>query len=708
MANSLGSLVVSLGLDAAEYTRGLTKAEYQAKQFAQNTRSAILEVGKVLGGLAIAQQVYEATKAIIAEAAALDDLADATGASVEALSKLNNQAKIAGTDFATLQSALLKLSAGMAGTDEETTKAKEALKLLGVTTKDPAKAMQEVAVALDKYEDGVNKVGLAVALFGKQGGALLPVLKDMAQLQDVQATVTTKQAAEADELGKAWRRLSVESETFKNAILNDVVPALTEMLRMFNEARKASEDLFGALQTLAQLNPFASAGENVARLDKDIASLEQGIKDVKAAAGGLWAKIAPSSQDTSHLEASLARLKQAREIAISSQLRAVGGAPTNAPFGAKPPAPALPGGGGAKALKEQTTEAQRYLEALEKQNERTLELTHTEQFLRDVQMDRIKGLTPAITDQILKQTQLLDSNEALKKSEEERKKAAEETAKAEQRIAEATSHAIKSAMQEVEAIKQGNEQLREQLAFLKGGEEAVNRLTDAKLADVIATKEAELAVLRWGDANEMWIKATEDQIRLLKERQGLIGQVRLAEQLKKEAAALQDVKNLFADAMVDPLTDFVTGAKSAKDAFRDLVNDVTRQLSRLASQNIANAIFGGTNKGADVFGALAKLFAGGGGAAAGGWVSGFDLPAFASGGTSRGGWAMVGERGPEAVHLPRGAQVIPNDVLMARRSQRQGDINIHVNVPSSTSAATADQIATRTGLAVRRALNRNA
>jgi divalent metal cation (Fe/Co/Zn/Cd) transporter len=69
---------------------------------------------------------------------------------------------------------------------------------------------------------------------------------------------------------------------------------------------------------------------------------------------------------------------------------------------------------------------------------------------------------------------------------------------------------------------------------------------------------------------------------------------------------------------------------------------------------------------------------------------------------------MVGERGPEAVHLPRGAQVIPNDVLTARRSQRQGDINIHVNVPSSTSGATADQIATRTGLAVRRALNRNA
>ena len=83
MANSVGSLTVLLGLDAAEYTRGLTKAERDAQKFAQNTRAAILEVGKVLGGLEIVRQVMETTKAIIAEAAALDDLSDATGSSVE-------------------------------------------------------------------------------------------------------------------------------------------------------------------------------------------------------------------------------------------------------------------------------------------------------------------------------------------------------------------------------------------------------------------------------------------------------------------------------------------------------------------------------------------------------------------------------------------------------------------------------------------------
>src|SRR4029077_18865287 len=238
MANVVARLVALLGLDATEYTRGLTKAEYQARQFAQNTRTALLEVGKAFAALEIGREIIESTKAIVEEAAALHDLADATGSLVPALSKLNNQAKISGTNLATLETALLKLSAGMAGTDDETSKAKEALRILGITTKDPAQALQEVAVKLSGYADGVNKVGLAVALFGKQGAQFLKTLQDMADLQDVQATVTAKQAREAEELQKAINRLSVESRTFAKIVLSAVVPALLSMIDEFKESTR--------------------------------------------------------------------------------------------------------------------------------------------------------------------------------------------------------------------------------------------------------------------------------------------------------------------------------------------------------------------------------------------------------------------------------------------------------------------------------------
>jgi phage-related tail protein len=77
---------------------------------------------------------------------------------------------------------------------------------------------------------------------------------------------------------------------------------------------------------------------------------------------------------------------------------------------------------------------------------------------------------------------------------------------------------------------------------------------------------------------------------------------------------------------------------------------------------------------------------------------------FASGGISRGGWATVGERGPELVNLPRGAQVIPNDALMARRSQRENNIAIHINVPQGTQRESAAQIAARTAAGVSHAM----
>jgi hypothetical protein len=200
MANTVGGLVVKLGLDAAEYTRGLTKAEYQAQQFAQKTRAAILEVGKVLAGLELGKQVFDATKEIIANASALDTLSAVGLGTVEALSKIQNQAKLAGSDLATMENALTSLAAGMGNANVKGTKTGQALELLGIKAKDPADALQQVVRALDKYADGAEKVALINALFGRSNAAFVATLKDMAASQDVAATVTAKQAKEAAEL----------------------------------------------------------------------------------------------------------------------------------------------------------------------------------------------------------------------------------------------------------------------------------------------------------------------------------------------------------------------------------------------------------------------------------------------------------------------------------------------------------------------------
>src|SRR5690349_18489310 len=50
--NVLGSLVVSLGLDAAQYFQGLSKSEYQAKKFADTFNRTTASIASGLKGLA--------------------------------------------------------------------------------------------------------------------------------------------------------------------------------------------------------------------------------------------------------------------------------------------------------------------------------------------------------------------------------------------------------------------------------------------------------------------------------------------------------------------------------------------------------------------------------------------------------------------------------------------------------------------------------
>ncbi len=65
-----------------------------------------------------------------------------------------------------------------------------------------------------------------------------------------------------------------------------------------------------------------------------------------------------------------------------------------------------------------------------------------------------------------------------------------------------------------------------------------------------------------------------------------------------------------------------------------------------------------------------------------------------AGGTdfARGGWSMVGERGPELVNLPRGSQVIPNHRLGGGVSV--GDIHVH-GAPGQSEEAIADAVMRR-------------
>jgi molecular chaperone GrpE (heat shock protein) len=99
-----------------------------------------------------------------------------------------------------------------------------------------------------------------------------------------------------------------------------------------------------------------------------------------------------------------------------------------------------------------------------------------------------------------------------------------------------------------------------------------------------------------------------------------------------------NLASTLSSSLANVFSSVVDGSKSAVDAIGDLI----KSLADMAIQQGFQMLFG-------------NLLGGG---------SGFKIPGFANGTNfAPGGLALVGERGPELVNLPRGSQVIPNSQL---------------------------------------------
>lgn len=120
------------------------------------------------------------------------------------------------------------------------------------------------------------------------------------------------------------------------------------------------------------------------------------------------------------------------------------------------------------------------------------------------------------------------------------------------------------------------------------------------------------------------------------------------------------LSNAFADAVIEGKN------------LGDVLTNLAKQIERMAINSIFGSLFnapssGGLSPAASLFSSLIPKFAGG--------------TEFAPG-----GMALVGERGPELVNLPRGAQVIPNVAL--RRAGAGGDVTVNLIEDASRAGQT--------------------
>ncbi|MCU0924419.1 MAG: hypothetical protein MUF16_29775 [Burkholderiaceae bacterium] len=128
--------------------------------------------------------------------------------------------------------------------------AAQALKAIGLNAEelrrqDPAEALLQVAKALDGFADDGNKARLIMELFGKSAREVAPFLKDLAEQQQLVATVTTEQAQEVDKLVREWAAAKKNAEDLARAIGGPLITAVNKLFEAFRAIRE--KGFFAAL-----------------------------------------------------------------------------------------------------------------------------------------------------------------------------------------------------------------------------------------------------------------------------------------------------------------------------------------------------------------------------------------------------------------------------------------------------------------------------
>ena len=661
----VGQLLVELSANVARLKTDMEAATNVMRSNSDRMVAAANSVKTALGAIGVGigiSAIVSEFKDAVTQLAAFDDAAEKTGASVESLSSIFNTLAPTGVTLDQITDASGKLVKSMIGADKETGKAAEAFSKLGIETRDAAgnlrpvdQVLQDVANALNKYEDGSNKTAIAQALLGKSGESYLPMLKDLAGFTREAASVTTEQAAQAEKLENAFRKLSHESNVFKQQLAAGLIPKIVELIEQFRVGREMAGGFFSAIYRYGL--SLGGPADNITRITKEIGDLQKKlVEDEKFPTGNnetfneraRKAAEGRSAQTRATIEQKLRDLQYYGTL--QNQIDAAGAGPkANTPEPRKPQAPAVSSGiKPPKPEQEDTSDRTTYVGMLNQLA--TLQDFNEEQKL-----------------------QLKIAEQALPKQSEFYKSGATYLAQAIDKLREQ-----KKAQKDVDAAVQ--ESLKTYEQYDVNVSESNQLAIQTTLREQAAIRTQGLSLLQKA-RDELYGSAERDKVmEYLKELQA-VGEVSSLE-IDKVKQALEGTKDATKDLLA-PITSafeaLVTGGGSARKVMQGLFSDIAKIILRTqVTGPLSKALEGALGGSGGLFGSIMSSFRPGADALA--LAQG--IRPLASGGPMEAGHPyLVGEQGPELV-VPRSAgTVIPNHALGG------SSINLTYNIAPGVNAS---------------------
>lgn len=266
-----GRAFVELFGDDSKLVRVLNQASKKVKAFG----TGLMSIGGSLmaGGMAIAAPIAAAVKEFSDFGSALNDMSARTGVSVESLGELGYAAQLAGADLDTLESGIRKMQKNLGKAGEVSKDAAASLAEIGLNAEElqamaPEEQFQAIADGISGIEDSTKKSAIAMALFGKSGTMLLPMLDGLAETREearrLGLVLSTADASAADKLSDTldtlWASIKGVGMQIGAALapsITDLAAGITENVAKVIAWVKANKDL---IVTVAKIVGWVIAG----------------------------------------------------------------------------------------------------------------------------------------------------------------------------------------------------------------------------------------------------------------------------------------------------------------------------------------------------------------------------------------------------------------------------------------------------------------
>ena len=225
----------------------------QAKNAAlgfNNLKGAVAGFGAAIAGSAIVAGLGAIVKKSIDAGDELFNLQAKTGVAATALIGIGNAAKLADVDVGTLGKGLTKLNVNLVKAAEGNEDLARKFQALRVNVKDangqvvPAdKALKQIADRFADMPDGAQKAAAAVALFGKAGTELIPLLNEgAASMEKFTYKVGEDFAARSDLFNDTITELGIKAQGFGLELTDALLPALQSILEVFSDLFNTDQD----------------------------------------------------------------------------------------------------------------------------------------------------------------------------------------------------------------------------------------------------------------------------------------------------------------------------------------------------------------------------------------------------------------------------------------------------------------------------------